>query len=78
MKLFNNFFLIREINHYFKIYKKYIEFGKEFENRFVNQGKENRDILESLDIGWKLLKLLPKSELDRIDDKILNKYFIDN
>ena len=36
---------------------------------------ENRTIDETLDIGWKLLKMLPREELDRIDTKILNKYY---
>ncbi len=55
--------------------KKYIEFGKAFEEQFVNQGSTaNRTIDESLDLGWKLLSILPKSELDRIDDVMLKKY----
>lgn len=36
---------------------------------------ENRTITETLDIGWKLLGLLPKEELDRIDTKVLNQYY---
>ena len=36
---------------------------------------ENRTIEETLDLGWELLKLLPKSELDRIPDEILDKYY---
>ena len=56
--------------------KKYIKFGREFENTFVNQGyNENRSIDQSLDLGWKLLSLLPRSELDRIDDELLDKYY---
>ncbi len=56
--------------------KKYLEFGKEFEARFVGQGpEENRTVTETLDIGWELLSMLPKSELDRIDTKILEKYY---
>lgn len=57
--------------------KKYIEFGKQFEKLFVNQGpNENRSIEQSLDLGWKLLSFLPRAELDRVDDKILDKYYI--
>lgn len=42
----------------------------------VGQGPmENRTITETLDIGWKLLGLLPKEELDRIDTKVLNQYY---
>lgn len=56
--------------------KKYLVFGKQFEKRFIGQGpEENRSIDETLDIGWKLLGLLPKSELDRVDTKILDKYY---
>ncbi len=55
--------------------KKYLEFGKEFEERYIGQGEnENRTITETLDLGWELLSILPKSELDRVDTKILEKY----
>ncbi len=58
--------------------KKYIEFGKQFESTFVNQGNtENRTIEQSLDLGWRLLSNLPKSELDRVDDETLNKHYIE-
>ena len=56
--------------------KKYIQFGKLFEEYFVNQGAAtNRTIDESLDLGWKLLGTLPRAELDRVDDAILDKYY---
>lgn len=56
--------------------KKFLIFGKEFENRFVGQGNHtNRNILETLTIGWELLGLLPKGELDRVDTKVLNQYY---
>lgn len=56
--------------------KKYLAFGKAFETQFVGQGEnENRTILDTLAIGWNLLKMLPKEELDRIDTKILEKYY---
>ncbi|MBR2715268.1 MAG: V-type ATP synthase subunit B [Ruminococcus sp.] len=59
--------------------KKYIEFGRQFESLFVNQGSnENRTIEQSLDLGWKLLSTLPRQELDRVDDKLLDKYYIEN
>ncbi len=55
--------------------KKYLEFGVGFEKEFVAQGmNENRTIEETLDIGWRLLHILPREELDRIDTKILEKY----
>ena len=58
--------------------KKYLAFGRAFEHEFVGQDVfENRSIFQTLDIGWKLLRMLPKDELDRIDTKILNKYYDD-
>lgn len=45
-------------------------------NMSVSQGyNANRDIEETLRIGWKLLSLLPRSELKRIDDKYLDEYY---
>lgn len=56
--------------------KKYLEFGKAFEAHFVGQGQdENRTIQETLDIGWKLLHMLPREELDRVNTKILEQYY---
>lgn len=56
--------------------KKYLEFGKAFEARFLTQGiHENRSMSETLDLGWELLSMLPKSELDRVSDEILDKYY---
>ena len=56
--------------------KKYLEFGREFEKRFIGQDiHDNRTIIDTLNIGWKLLGLLPREELDRIDTKILDKYY---
>lgn len=56
--------------------KKYVKFGKLFEQQFVNQGaNENRSIEESLDLGWRLLATLPREELDRVDDATLNLYY---
>ncbi len=59
-----------------EIDKKYLEFGKAFENRFVNQGaNENRTIEETLDLGWEILTLLPESELDRVSSELIEKYY---
>lgn len=55
---------------------KYMKFGVQFEKHFITQGfNEDRSIEETLDLGWSLLSLLPKSELDRIDEDMLNKYY---
>lgn len=56
--------------------KKYLQFGVQFEQEFVAQGdSENRTMEQTLDLGWKLLHILPKEELDRIDTKILEKHW---
>jgi V/A-type H+-transporting ATPase subunit B len=56
--------------------KKYIRFGNAMEEEFISQGPaEDRSILQTLDLGWKLLSILPKGELDRVDTKILDKYY---
>lgn len=59
--------------------KAYIEFGKKFEKYFVSQrSDENRSIDETLDLGWNLLSLLPKSALDRVNEKLLNEKYNPN
>ncbi len=56
--------------------KKYLEFGKAFEERFIGQDPhENRTITQTLDIGWELLGMLPREELDRIDTKVLDEFY---
>lgn len=56
--------------------KKYLKFGMAFEESFVAQGhSENRSITETLDLGWSLLSILPREELDRVNTKILDKYY---
>ncbi|MCI8453495.1 MAG: V-type ATP synthase subunit B [Lachnospiraceae bacterium] len=56
--------------------KKYLVFGREFEQRFVGQAlHDNRTILDTLTLGWDLLGLLPREELDRIDTKLLDQYY---
>ncbi|MCI6174292.1 MAG: V-type ATP synthase subunit B [Clostridiales bacterium] len=54
----------------------YAKFADEFEKRYVNQGYEtDRSIEETLEIGWDLLRILPRSELNRIPDRILDQYY---
>ncbi|MEE3492129.1 V-type ATP synthase subunit B [Ruminococcus sp.] len=56
--------------------KLYAKFADRFENEYVSQGYEkNRSIEETLDLGWELLRILPRSELKRIDDKYLDMYY---
>ena len=55
--------------------KLYAKFADEFEKRYVSQGNEtNRSIEETLEIGWELLSILPKSELKRIKPEYIEKY----
>lgn len=56
--------------------RAYMRFGRLFEYHFLNQGfDENRSMEETLDLGWDLLCSLPKSELDRIDEKLLDEKY---
>lgn len=56
--------------------KKYIEFGRKFEKYFIRQDfNENRTIEYTLDLGWKLLSILPREELDRVDKEMLDKFY---
>ena len=59
-----------------EIDKKYAQFADAFEKEYVSQGyNTNRSIEETLDIGWKLLRILPRAELKRIKDEYLDKYY---
>ena len=54
----------------------YAKFADEFEAKYISQGfNTDRTIQETLDIGWDLLRLLPRSELKRINDAMLDKYY---
>ncbi|NLJ38396.1 MAG: V-type ATP synthase subunit B [Candidatus Atribacteria bacterium] len=56
--------------------KIYMKFAEDFEAKFVKQGEyENRSIDETLNIGWELLKMLPKEELKRVRDAYIEKYY---
>mgnify|MGYP002624652222 CR=1 FL=1 len=56
--------------------KLYAKFADEFEKQYVSQGFDtNRDVAETLDLGWELLRILPRSELKRIKDEFLDKYY---
>ncbi len=58
--------------------KAFAKFSDEFEKRYVNQGyRTNRSIEETLDLGWDLLSIIPRSELKRIDDALIDKYLGD-
>lgn len=56
--------------------KRFMTFGRMFEAHFVNQGiQENRSIDQTLTLGWQLLSLLPREELDRCDAQTLDKFY---
>ncbi len=56
--------------------KLYAKFADEFENKYINQGfNENRTIEETLDLGWELLRILPASELRRVSEENIKKYY---
>ena len=56
--------------------KLYAKFADEFEATYVSQGfRTDRSIEETLNIGWDLLRILPRSELKRIRDEYLDKYY---
>ena len=55
--------------------KLFAKFADEFEKRYVSQGNTtNRSIEETLDLGWELLSLLPRTELKRIKPELIEKY----
>ena len=55
--------------------KQFAKFAQEFEEKYVGQGFENnRSIIDTLELGWDLLRILPKNELKRIRDEYLEKY----
>ena len=55
--------------------KRVLAFGRAFEQRFVGQGNVNRTMEETLDLGWELLGMLPRNELDRVDEVILEQHY---
>ncbi|MCM8756529.1 MAG: V-type ATP synthase subunit B [Candidatus Omnitrophica bacterium] len=56
--------------------KCYLDFGEQFEKRFITQGYyEFRSLMDSLDLGWEMLSILPADELVRIKEDYLNKYY---
>jgi len=55
---------------------KYLDFADAFEEEFVQQGYDtDRDVSETLDIGWDLLSELPREELNRIDEELIDEYY---
>ncbi len=58
--------------------KAYLKFGNEFERNFIGQGfTEDRSIEQSLELGWKMLSILPKTELTGLKEEEIEKYYIE-
>ena len=56
--------------------QSFLAFAQAFEDEFITQAKdEDRSIVETLDLGWKLLTILPKTELKRVKDEFIDKYY---
>ncbi|MFW6180418.1 MAG: V-type ATP synthase subunit B, partial [Spirochaetota bacterium] len=56
--------------------QNYLQFGEEFERRFVSQGmEENRSIEQTLDLGWEILRVLPRDELHRVSEQELEQHY---
>ena len=54
--------------------QKYLDFNAAYFDKFVSQGKTNRDITETLDVAWDILSILPREELKKIKDPLIEKY----
>jgi V/A-type H+-transporting ATPase subunit B len=60
-----------------KVDKLYALFAERFEKEYINQGfTTNRTIEETLDLGWELLSILPRTELKRIKDELLDQFLL--
>jgi V/A-type H+-transporting ATPase subunit B len=58
---------------------KFLDFADRFEEEFVEQGYDtNRDIEETLSIGWDLLSMLPRDELNRVDEEYIDEYYVED
>jgi V/A-type H+-transporting ATPase subunit B len=55
--------------------RRYLKFAEVFENELINQGDSDRSIIETLDIGWSALSIIPASELRRLSKDLINRYF---
>jgi V/A-type H+/Na+-transporting ATPase subunit B len=56
--------------------KFYMNFAQSFEKNYVNQGFfEDRSIQETMEVGWRMLSILPKSELTRVKDEFIAQYY---
>ena len=58
--------------------KLYLDFNKMYYEDFLNQGTTGRSIIETLDLAWKILSILPREELKKVDDDLIAKYMPKN
>jgi len=57
----------------------YLDFADSFEDEFVDQGYDtDRSVEETLDIGWDLLSIFPKDELNRVDEELIEEYYVED
>ena len=55
--------------------KKYLKFADDFESQMIDQGNIERSITKTLNLGWKLLQIIPQAELTRVNKDLINRYF---
>ncbi len=55
--------------------RRFLKFAEDFEREFVHQGDKGRTVIETLDVGWRLLRRFPKSEFDRIKKETIERYY---
>ncbi|MCK5534968.1 V-type ATP synthase subunit B [bacterium] len=58
-----------------KAEKRYLDFANKFEEVYINQGKYGRSIVETMNIGWELLSLIPEKDLVRVQKNFVEKYY---
>ena len=64
------------LHHLKKLERRYLTFAERFEREFLSQGEfENRSIDRTLDIAWDVLSTLPETDLVRIDEELIRKYY---
>ncbi len=55
--------------------RKYLRFAELFEEEMVGQGSRERAVVETLDLGWKIVSIIPQSELRRLSKELISRYF---
>jgi V/A-type H+-transporting ATPase subunit B len=55
--------------------RKYLQFAEHFERQLIHQGREQRGIEETLDLGWRVLSVIPSSEYRRINKELISRYY---